>query len=68
MIDVSAEWRVFENDSDSKNASRVGAAQNFLYDHDTFEIQTLPGKKTIASSTLEIPKPKAIISQVRFLV
>jgi transcription initiation factor TFIIIB Brf1 subunit/transcription initiation factor TFIIB len=34
MIDVSSEWRDFGNETGSKTTSRVGAAQNLLYDND----------------------------------
>ncbi|CAF1210604.1 unnamed protein product [Adineta steineri] len=36
MIDVSAEWRTFSNDSDTKDMSRVGAASNPLFSTDHF--------------------------------
>merc|ERR1712025_1113590 len=32
VIDVGSEWRTFSNDKDSKDASRVGAAENALLD------------------------------------
>jgi transcription initiation factor TFIIB len=37
MIDVGSEWRTFSNDSDSKDMSRVGAAENSLYDGNHLE-------------------------------
>jgi hypothetical protein len=43
MIDVSAEWREFGNDTDTKNMGRVGAAQNLLYDNADFETTTSTG-------------------------
>ncbi|CAF2431892.1 unnamed protein product [Rotaria sp. Silwood2] len=36
MIDVSAEWREFGDESNSKDRSRVGGAQSLLYDYDNF--------------------------------
>jgi len=44
MIDVSAEWREFGNDTDTKNMGRVGAAQNLLYDNVDLETTTSTGK------------------------
>jgi transcription initiation factor TFIIB len=35
MVDVSSEWRTFSNDTDSKDMSRVGAAENPLFNGDT---------------------------------
>jgi len=37
MVDVGSEWRTFSNDKDSKDMSRVGAAENPLYDGDNLE-------------------------------
>jgi transcription initiation factor TFIIIB Brf1 subunit/transcription initiation factor TFIIB len=37
MVDVGSEWRTFSNDKDSKDMSRVGAAENPLFDGDTLE-------------------------------
>ena len=37
MVDVGSEWRTFSNDKDSKDMSRVGAAENPLLDGDNLE-------------------------------
>lgn len=37
MVDVGSEWRTFSNDKDSKDMSRVGAAENPLFDGDNLE-------------------------------
>jgi transcription initiation factor TFIIB len=37
MVDVGSEWRTFANDKDSKDMSRVGAAENPLFDGDNLE-------------------------------
>ena len=37
MVDVGSEWRTFSNDKDSKDMSRVGAAENPLFGGDNLE-------------------------------
>ncbi|CAF0872800.1 unnamed protein product [Adineta steineri] len=37
MVDVGSEWRTFSNDKDSKDMSRVGAAENPLFGGDSLE-------------------------------
>lgn len=37
MVDVGSEWRTFSNDKESKDMSRVGAAENPLLDGDNLE-------------------------------
>lgn len=37
MVDVGSEWRTFSNDKESKDMSRVGAAENPLFDGDNLE-------------------------------
>lgn len=37
MIDVGSEWRTFSNDKDSKDMSRVGAAENPILGSDNLE-------------------------------
>lgn len=37
MIDVGSEWRTFSNDKDSKDMSRVGAAENPIFGSDNLE-------------------------------
>jgi transcription initiation factor TFIIB len=37
MVDVGSEWRTFSNDKDSKDNSRVGAAENPMFAGDNLE-------------------------------
>jgi hypothetical protein len=64
MIDVSTEWRNFENDSGSTSMVRVGAAQNLLYDNDNLETTTIG-----VTNSRAVTNSKAVTqsSQVIFL-
>ncbi|CAF0761357.1 unnamed protein product, partial [Didymodactylos carnosus] len=48
MIDVGSEWRTFSNDSESKDMSRVGAAENPLFDGEGLETIMSPGTGSAA--------------------
>lgn len=55
VIDVGSEWRTFSNDKDSKDASRVGAAENALLDGG--DLSTMIGPSQGAASFDENGKP-----------
>jgi len=65
MIDVSSEWRDFGNDSESKSSSRVGAAQNLLFEN----LETTTSVGTGAGAVNEFGQQKygKKMSQVIFL-
>ncbi|CAF2853446.1 unnamed protein product [Rotaria sp. Silwood2] len=56
MIDVSSEWRTFSNDNETKDMSRVGAAENPLFAGNNFE--TVLSKGTGAGALDESGKEK----------
>jgi len=56
MVDVGSEWRTFSNDKDSKDMSRVGAAENPLYGGDNLE--TVMSLGTGAGAVDEFGKQK----------
>lgn len=68
MIDVSNEWRDFaNNDSESVSRSRVGAAQNLLYDTANLETITVGRKGSSMTQESNLPTSNNRISQVIFL-
>jgi transcription initiation factor TFIIIB Brf1 subunit/transcription initiation factor TFIIB len=66
MIDVGSEWRTFGNESDSVDMTRVGAAQNLLYNTDNLETTTSFTAKRTVEETVQ-PKYGKKFSQVIFL-
>ena len=56
MVDVGSEWRTFSNDSDTKDMSRVGAAENPLLGGDNLE--TVMSTGTGAGALDEMGRPK----------
>ena len=56
MIDVGSEWRTFSNDKDAKDMSRIGAAENPLFDGDNLD--TVISSGTGAGSFDEFGKQK----------
>jgi transcription initiation factor TFIIB len=56
MLDVGSEWRTFSNDSDTKDMSRVGAAENLLLGGDN--LRTVMSLGTGAGAFDEVGKQK----------
>ena len=56
MIDVGSEWRTFSNDKESKDMSRVGGAENPLFEGDNLE--TFMSAGTGAAAVDEFGKQK----------
>ncbi len=67
MIDVSSEWRDFGNETAPSQTSRVGAAQNPLYDNDNLETTTSVGTGAGALDERGHQKYGKKTSQVIFL-